>query len=73
MLTAQQSSEMLKTMSPEERFEAVKDKVSEKTKNALNQKIRETVAAYERDIDIVLKASICRDPNKDIVALLKAL
>lgn len=71
MLNAKQSSEMLQTMSAQERFEALQHKVSEKTKNALDQKIRETVAGYEHDIEIVLKADVCTDPDKDIRALLK--
>ena len=71
MLTAKQSSEMLQSMSAEQRLEALQHKVSEKTKMALDAKIRETVAAYERDIEIVLKSDICTDPDKDITALLK--
>jgi hypothetical protein len=73
MLTAKQASDMLKSMSPEQRLEALKDKVKQKTIQALEQKIRETIAAYERDIEIVLKASVCTDPDKDIKALLQAL
>lgn len=73
MLTAKESWEMLENMSPQERLEALKNKVKERTRNALDQKIRETVAAYERDIEIVLKSDICTDPDKDIAALLKGL
>jgi hypothetical protein len=73
MLTAKESSRMLESMSAEERLEALKNKVKEKTRNALDQKIRETVAAYERDIEVVFKADICTDPDKDIAALLKGL
>ena len=73
MLTAKQSSDMLKTMSEEERFQAIQHKVSEKTKAAIDQKIRETVAAYEKRIEIVLRSDVCTDPDKDISALLKAL
>lgn len=64
---------MLKSMSPEERVEALKDKVKAKTREALDKKIRETIAAYEKDISIVLKASVCTDRDEDIRALLKAL
>ncbi len=73
MLTAKQSSDMLKNMSPQQRLEALKNKVSAKTREALEVKIRETVAAYERDIEIVLTSKICTDPDKDIAALLKGL
>lgn len=73
MLSAKQASDMLKSMTPEERLEALKDKVKTKTREALDQKIRETIAAYERDISIVLKASVCTDRDEDIRALLKAL
>lgn len=73
MLSAKQASDMLKSMSPEERLEALKDKVKSKTREALDQKIRETIAAYERDISIVLGSNICTDRDEDIRALLKAL
>lgn len=73
MLTAKESSEMLKNMSASERLEALKHKVGEKTRDALDAKIRETVAAYEKDISIVLKSDICTDKDKDISWLLKAL
>lgn len=66
MLTAKESSEMLKNMSAGERLEALKHKVKEKTRNALDAKIRETVAAYEKDISIVLSASVCTDRDEDI-------
>ncbi len=73
MLTAKESSKMLKEMSPQQRLEALRHKVGEKTRAALDAKIRETVAAYEREIEITLKANVCTDPDKDIAALLKAL
>lgn len=73
MLSAKQASDMLKSMSPEERVEALKDKVKAKTREALDKKIRETISAYEKDISIVLKASVCTDRDEDIRALLKAL
>lgn len=60
-------------MSAGERLEALKHKVKEKTRNALDAKIRETVAAYEKDISIVLSASVCTDRDEDIRWLLKAL
>lgn len=66
MLTAKESSEMLKNMSASERLEALKHKVGEKTRQALDAKIRETVAAYEREISIVLSASVCTDRDEDI-------
>ena len=73
MLNAKESSDMLKNMSPEQRLEALKHKVSEKTRKALDAKIRESVAAFEKDIEIVLNENVCRDPDKDIAGLLKAL
>lgn len=73
MLTAKQADDMIRTMSPKERLESLKHKVKEKTREALDQKIRETIAAYERDIEITLQSNICTDPDKDIAALLKAL
>ena len=73
MLSARLASDMLKSMSPEERLEALQDKVKTKTREALDKKIRETIAAYERDISIVLKANVCTDRDEDIRALLRAL
>ena len=73
MLTAKESSEMLKSMSLEERSAAVQHKVSEKTKSALDKEIRETIAAYEKKIEIVLKADICTDSDENIRSLLRAL
>jgi len=73
MLTAKQASDMLKGMSTEERLEALKNKVKQKTRDVLEKKIRETIESYERDIEIVLKANVCIDPDKDIRALLQAL
>jgi len=73
MLSAKKASEMIKDMPLEDRLEALKNKVGQKTRNALDQKIRETVAAFENEIAITLKANVCTDPNKDIRALLKAL
>lgn len=64
---------MLNNMSPQDRLETLKHKVSASTRDALDAKIRETVAAYERDIEIVLKSDVCKDPDKDIAALLKGL
>jgi hypothetical protein len=73
MLTAQEASDMIKSMSPEDRLLALRDKVAAKTREALENKIRETVASYERDISIVLGSDICTDRDEDIRALLKAL
>jgi len=60
-------------MSAEERLQALNHKVKSKTKQALEKKIRESVAAYERDIELTLKANVCTDEDEDIEALLKAL
>ncbi len=73
MLSAKKASEMIKTMPMEDRLEALKDKVSLKTKNALDQKIRETIASFENEIAITLKSDICTDPDENIRGLLKAL
>ncbi len=73
MLTAKQANDMIKNMTPEQRLEALKDKVKSKNREALDQKIRETIAAYKRDIEIVLGSSICTDRDEDIRALLNAL
>jgi len=73
MITAREASEKLASMSPLERLEALKHKVSESTRNALDAKIREVIAGYERKVDICLIAKVCRDPDKDIKSLLLAL
>lgn len=64
---------MIRSMTLEERLDALKDKVSRKTKNALDQKIRETVASFENEIAITLKSDTCTDPDNDIRGLLQAL
>ena len=73
MLTAKESSKMLKNMSSEERLQAIQHKVGEKTKAALDKKIREAVASYERRIELTLKANVCTDKDEDITAFLRAL
>ena len=73
MLSAKEASNMLQSMSLQERLQALQGKVKEKTRAALEQKIRETIAWYERDIEIVLKSDICTDRDEDIRALLRAL
>lgn len=60
-------------MSSEERLQAIQHKIGEKTKTALDKKIREAVASYESRIEIVLKTNVCTEPDKDISAFLKAL
>lgn len=73
MITAREASEKLASMSPLERLEALKHKVSESTRNALDAKIRETVASYSRKVNISLLGRVCRDPDKDIENLLRWL
>ncbi len=46
MINAKQAGEKLASMTPEERFEIIKNRVSESTKNALDAKIREVIAGY---------------------------
>lgn len=70
MINAKEASEKLNSMTPADRLEALKNKVSESTRNALDTKIKETIAAYERRIDIVLKADVCCDPDKNIRSFL---
>lgn len=70
MINAKEAAEKLHNMTPADRLEALKNKVSGSTRNALDAKIRETIAAYERRIDIVLKADICYDRDKDIHSFL---
>lgn len=44
MLSAKEASNMLQSMSLQERLQALQGKVKEKTRAALEQKIRETIA-----------------------------
>lgn len=44
MINAKEASEKLANMTSEERFEIIKNRVSESTKNALDTKIREAIA-----------------------------
>ncbi len=73
MLTAREASTLLTNMPKEERLAALEKKVSEKTKKAIDKKIREMVAAYERSIEFVLNAKVCIDKDDDIEALLKTM
>lgn len=73
MINAREASELLRSMTPADRLEALKNKVSAKTRAALETKIRETIAAYETKVDIVLSAKICCDADKDIKAFLTGL
>ncbi len=73
MINAKEAGEKLRHMTPEERFNNIKWKVSKSTRDALDTKIREVIAWYERKVDIVLKASICRDADRDIATLLRGL
>lgn len=73
MINAKEAAEKLRSMTPEDRFEVLKNKVSEKTRNALDTKIKEVIAACESNVDITLSASICRYPDADIRWLLMAL
>lgn len=70
MINAKEASEKLNSMTPADRLEALKNKVSESTRAALDAKILETIAAYERRVDITLSATVCRDPDPNIRALL---
>ncbi len=54
MIHAKEASEKLRSMTPEERFEAIKSKVSESTRNALDAKIRETISLCESRVEIIL-------------------
>jgi hypothetical protein len=66
MINAKEAAEKLRSITPKARFEVLKNKVSEKTRNALDTKIKEVIAACESKLDITLTASICRDPDRDI-------
>ncbi len=73
MISAREASEMLEKMTPQERFEAMKSKVSESTRNALDKVIRETVAAFQEKVDVTLGASVCRDSDENLRNFLRAL
>lgn len=73
MINAKEASEKLANMNPEERFEIIKNRVSESTKNAIDTKVREAIAWYKRKVDITLGAQVCIDPDEDIRAFLLAL
>lgn len=73
MLSAKEASELLHNMTPSERLDALKNKVSARTREALETKIKETIAAFETKVDIVLNATICNDPDADIRSLLNGL
>lgn len=64
---------MLEKMTPQERLEAMKDKVSESTRNALDKAIRETVATFQEKVDVTLSESICRDSDENLRNFLMAL
>ena len=72
MITAFEASKLLEEMSPAEIFEAIKKKVGEKTQAALDQKVHEVIAAYERKVELVLGSEICQEPDKDITSFLQA-
>ena len=73
MLSAKEASELLKNMTPPERLAALKNKVWDRTRAALDSKIRETIAAFETKVDIILDAKICRDKDADIRSLLAGM
>lgn len=73
MITAKEASEKLVNMTPLERLDNLMKKVSESTRNALDKEIRETIASYGRKVDVTLDATLCRDPDKDIIAFLRWL
>lgn len=71
MINAKEASRLLREMTPEDRLEALKNKVGEKTREALDKKIREVIASYQNRVELVLPARVCRDADKDIDAFLK--
>lgn len=72
MILARDASKLLREMTPEERFESIRKKVSEKTQAALDQGIREVIAACETKVNLVLGADVCTDPDAHISAFLQA-
>ena len=54
MLVAKEAARLIKEMSPEDRFAAVRNKVADKTQAVLDQKIREVIAACGNKVDVVL-------------------
>ena len=70
MIYAKEAAELLRSMPPEDRVEAMKNKVSKGTQAALEKEIRETIAIFKTKVDLVLGAEICRDRDADIKALL---
>ncbi|MCX6824446.1 MAG: hypothetical protein NT085_04965 [candidate division SR1 bacterium] len=55
MLNAQQSSEMLNNMTTEDKIKALESGIQSKTKKAIEDKIKETIAKYQRDVEMALK------------------
>ncbi len=72
MILAKEASRLLTEMSPEDRFEAIRRKVAERTQELLDQKIREVIAACETKVDLVLWAKDCRDGDEDLRSFLSA-
>ncbi len=54
MILAKEASRLLTEMTPEDRFEAIRRKVADRTQELLDQKIREVIAACETKVDLVL-------------------
>jgi hypothetical protein len=73
MITAREASEMLEKMTPQERFKAMKGKVSESTRNALDKVVREAVASFRDKVDVTLGANVCRDSDENLRNFLMAL
>jgi len=55
MLSAKESSEMLNNMTTEEKIKALESGIQQKTKETIENKIKGTIAKYQRDVEIALK------------------
>ena len=73
MLSAHEASELRKSMAPIDRLGILKTKVSATTRDLIEAKVREVIAAYEYKVDLTLRAAECRDSDQDIAALLQGL
>jgi len=72
MLTAKESSEMLEKMTTEEKIKALESGIEQETKKSIEDEIKETIAKYQRDVELVLKIGT-KNEEKIIKDLLHVL
>jgi len=71
MIHAKEAARLMKEMTPEERFESVRDKIGKKTQSALDKKIRAVIAACQTKVELVLAAKDCTESDSDLTTFLQ--